>query len=170
MTARHVLRRIAGPRLLPALVCALVMALSGPDAARALDASEMFEDPALEERARALGRQLRCLKCQNQSIFDSNASMARDLRVLVREQIEAGRSDDEIIEHVAARYGDFVLLEPPVGNHTVVLWAAPAGLLIIGAGLVLLYHRGRTSGRAPRADLDPETRAAAQRILEGERP
>lgn len=134
--------------------------------ATALDADEMFADPAKEARAREIGRSLRCVVCQNQSIFDSNADLAKDLRNLVRERIDAGDSDEQAIAHIAERYGDFVLLEPRMKAGTVVLWAAP--LLFIGLGLVMVlsYHRGRRS--APAAKLDPEQRAEARRLLSGD--
>jgi cytochrome c-type biogenesis protein CcmH len=135
-------------------------------AAMALDTAEMFEDPAQEARARAVGRQLRCLVCQNESIFDSNAGLARDLRVLVREQIDAGQSDDEIIDYVVARYGDYVLLEPPMKGGTLALWAAPLLFLALGGVGLLVYHRGRARTR-PQALSDAE-RAEAQRLLTGE--
>ena len=101
-------------------------AFTAASAAIALDPAELFDDPAKEARAREIGRSLRCMVCQNQSIFDSNAGLAKDLRVLVRQRMEAGDTDQEIIDYVAARYGDYVLLEPPVAPRTAVLWIAPA--------------------------------------------
>ncbi|SFB86318.1 cytochrome c-type biogenesis protein [Tropicimonas isoalkanivorans] len=135
-------------------------------AAMALDAAEMFDDPAQEARARHIGRQLRCLVCQNESIFDSNAGLARDLRVLVREQIDAGQNDDAIIDYVVARYGDYVLLEPPMKGGTLALWAAPLLFLSLGGVALLVYHRSRARTR-PEALTDAE-RAEAQRLLTGE--
>ncbi len=131
------------------LLQAFILGLLLTGGAFALDASEMFDDPAKEARAREVGRSLRCMVCQNQSIFDSNASLAKDLRVVVRRRIDAGDTDDEILEFVAARYGDFVLLEPPVAARTYVLWAAPMIFLLIGIGLFFAYHRGRTSSHLP---------------------
>lgn len=148
------------------LVLAFAFALVAVPAARALDAAEMFDDPAMEARAREIGRELRCLVCQNESIFDSNAGLARDLRVLVRERIVAGDSDAEVIAFVHDRYGDYVLLKPPVTGQTVLLWAAPAIFLLLGAGMVALYHRGRR--KAPTAVvLSDEERREAQQLLKG---
>lgn len=135
-------------------------------AAVALDPGEMFDDPQKEERARTIGRTLRCLVCQNQSIFDSNAGLAKDLRVLVRERIDAGDTDEEVVDYVAARYGDYVRLKPPVAAHTYVLWIAPGAILIIGAGLVMGYFRGRK----PSPQLTAADRESARRILEGKAP
>ncbi len=134
--------------------------LAGP--AFAIDADEMLADPAEEARARELGRQLRCLVCQNQSIFDSNAGLAKDLRVVVRERITAGDSDDEALAYISDRYGDYVLLAPPVNERTWLLWAAPwAALGLMGvAGYATLRRR-----RAP-ASLDDDESAKARALLE----
>ena len=130
----------------------------------AIDPNEMFDDPKLEERAREIGRQLRCMVCQNQSIFDSNAGLAKDLRVLVRERITAGDTDNEVVDYVAARYGSYVRLKPPVNSHTYVLWIAPALILLFGATMVFFYLRGRsTSGSSSSSD-----RETAQKILRGD--
>ncbi len=130
----------------------LLMLMGAP--ALALEPGEMFTDTALEERARYIGRQLRCVKCRNQSIFDSNAGIARDLRVVVRERITAGDSDGEILDYVSARYGDYVLLKPPVAAHTYALWLAPFALLLAG-GLALALSLRRVAQRsAAQADAD----------------
>ncbi len=130
----------------------LLMLMGAP--ALALEPGEMFTDTALEERARYIGRQLRCVKCRNQSIFDSNAGIARDLRVVVRERITAGDSDGEILDYVSARYGDYVLLKPPVAAHTYALWLAPFALLLAG-GLALTLSLRRVAQRsAAQADAD----------------
>jgi len=102
----------------------------------AIEAVEMFDDPEKEARARDIGSQLRCLVCRNQSIFDSNAGLAYDLRVAVRERIQAGDSDQAIFRYVQERFGDYVLLEPPVNRHTVVLWLTP--IVLMGIGSVVL--------------------------------
>lgn len=109
--------------------------------ARAVQPDEVLKDPALEQRARAISGGLRCLVCQNQSIDDSNAPLARDLRVLVRERLTAGDSDDAVIAFVVQRYGDFVLLKPPLNAHTLLLWGAP--FLILAGGAVFVWRRGR---------------------------
>lgn len=139
----------------------MILILFAPPAL-ALDADEMFADPALEERARSIGRELRCLKCRNQSIFDSNAGIAKDLRVVVRERITAGDSDREILAFVQDRFGDYVLLKPPVAAHTYALWLAPLALFLIGGLAFSAYMR--KPRRAP-ATLSDEDRAAAKALL-----
>jgi cytochrome c-type biogenesis protein CcmH len=110
--------------------------------ATAVEPGEILKDPVLEGRARDISRELRCLVCQNQSIDDSNADLARDLRVLVRERLTAGDSNPQVFDYVVARYGDFVLLSPPLKSSTLILWGAPGILLIFGAiGLVFWYRR-----------------------------
>ena len=138
----------------------ILTVLAGP--AFAIDADEMLADPAQEHRARELGRQLRCLVCQNQSIFDSTAGLAKDLRVVVRERITAGDTDDEALAYISDRYGDYVLLAPPVNSQTWLLWAAPwAALALMGAaGWATLRRR-----RAPAA-LDAAEGARARALLE----
>ncbi len=113
-----------------------------PLAANAVNPSEILKDPVLEKRARAISKGLRCVVCQNQSIDDSDAQLARDLRVLVREQLVAGDSDQAVVDYVVSRYGDFVLLRPPVKAATLVLWFGPVVIALIGAmGLVLFFRR-----------------------------
>ncbi len=128
----------------------LLMLMGMP--ALALEPGEMFANPALEERARYIGRQLRCVKCRNQSIFDSNAGIARDLRVVVRERITAGDSDGEILDYVSSRYGDYVLLKPPVAAHTYALWLAPFVLVLAGGLALALSLRRVAQRRAAQAD------------------
>jgi cytochrome c-type biogenesis protein CcmH len=131
------------------------MAATNPD--------EILADPALEQRARDLSKQLRCLVCQNQSIDDSDADLARDLRRIVREQLVAGRSDGEIIDYLTARYGDFVLLKPPVEPATWGLWFGPALVLLLAAAGIVVYVRRRQ--RRPAAD-GPSLSAEERRRLE----
>ncbi|MEQ8479999.1 MAG: cytochrome c-type biogenesis protein CcmH [Hoeflea sp.] len=119
----------------------LAMAMASP--AAAVNPDEVLDDPALEERARDLSLNLRCLVCQNQSIDDSNAELARDLRLLVRERLQAGDSDEEVIDYIVSRYGEFVLLTPRLSVQTVLLWGAPVLILLIGAGIMMTYARGR---------------------------
>lgn len=137
-----------------------------PLSAPALDADEMFADPVTEARARDIGRQLRCLKCRNQSIFDLNAGIAKDLRVAVRDRMVAGDTDEEIMAYVAERFGDYVLLKPRVASYTYLLWMAP--FLFIGAGGVAVwgYHRDRRSRLVDSALTDADQKEA-QRILDG---
>ena len=124
----------------------LALALGGVSPSSAVQPDEMLADRALETRARTLSSELRCMVCQNQSIDDSDAPLARDLRLLVRERLTAGDSDSQVLDFLTARYGQFVLLKPRFGWDTALLWLAPAGVLLIGAcGLVLLLRRRRTS-------------------------
>src|SRR4029450_11635883 len=150
-------------RLLRLLVCLAplhLVALSlPPPVAAATNPDEILEDPALEQRARGLAKQLRCLVCQNQSIDDSDADLARDLRRIVREQLVAGRSDQEIIGYLTARYGDFVLLKPPLEPVTWGLWFGPALVLLIGAARIVGYvARHRRAKDAPATPLSAEER------------
>ena len=123
---------------LAAAILALLLALAP---ALALTPGELLKDPALERRARAIFAELRCLVCQNQSIDDSDAPLAADLRTLVREQLVAGKSDAEIIDFVVARYGDFVLLRPRFSAGTYVLWGTPFAALLIAATMLALRRR-----------------------------
>src|SRR5882757_168780 len=109
----------------------VVLALAAPLHAFAVQPDEVLTDAALETRARALSRQLRCMVCQNQTIDDSDAPLARDLRILVRERLRAGDSDHQVIDFLVARYGEFVLLKPRFSLHTALLWLAPAAVLLI---------------------------------------
>src|SRR5215469_9019079 len=110
---------------------ALILSLA-PTASFAVRPDEMLKDPTLEARARALSQQLRCMVCQNQSIDDSEAPLAHDLRVLVRQRLAAGDSDKQVIDFLVARYGEFVLLKPRFEWHTALLWAVAPGLLVVG--------------------------------------
>lgn len=109
----------------------------------AVEPGEMLSDPALEARARALSRTLRCMVCQNESIDDSNAPLAKDLRILVRERIKAGDSDAAVRDFLVARYGEFILLQPKLRPETLLLWGIPFLVLFIGAGVVIFTVRGR---------------------------
>jgi len=130
----------------------------------------MLKDPALEARARALSQELRCVVCQNQSIDDSNAPLAHDLRVVVRERLSAGDTDAQVLAFVTARYGEFVLLRPPFKPRTLLLWLTPL-LLLGGAAVFLLRARSRATAAGPGAE--PLTAGEQQRlaeILNDERP
>jgi cytochrome c-type biogenesis protein CcmH len=146
------------------LLCGLLGA--APDLGAATGPDEMLADPALEARARALGKQLRCLVCQNQSIDDSDADLAQDLRRVVREQIAAGRSDQEITAFLTARYGDFVLLKPRVTPATWGLWFGPLAVLVVAAGGIVFYVRRRRAPEQPPAALDQAERARLDALLE----
>ncbi len=127
----------------PAAILALLLALLSAPAQAALDAGEMLADPALEARARALAKGLRCVVCQNQSIDDSGADLARDLRRSLRARLLAGDSDEEAIGYLTERYGDYVLLEPPFKPATWALWFAPVGFAAVALALALRYFRRR---------------------------
>lgn len=121
----------------------LALTLMAAPANAALDPDEVLDDPVLEDRARGLSAELRCMVCQNQSIDDSNAELARDLRVLVRERILAGDSDEEVIEYVVSRYGEFVLLRPSFNMRNAALWASPVLLILGGGGFIFYATRNR---------------------------
>src|ERR1700688_991376 len=110
----------------------VVLALLGATPLQAVQVDEILPDPGLEARARAISHDLRCMVCQNQSIDDSEAPLARDLRLLVRERLKAGDSDTQVVDYMVARYGEFVLLKPRMSWHTAILWGAPLTILIIG--------------------------------------
>ena len=137
--------------------------LAAPVLAAVSDPAEMLRDPAQEERAREIGRELRCMVCQNQSIEDSDAELARDLRRIVREQVTAGRSNTDILGYLHDRYGDFVLLRPPFQADTWALWLGPMGVLLLGGVGVALYMRGRS--QTPEAPLSAADEAAAERLM-----
>jgi cytochrome c-type biogenesis protein CcmH len=122
----------------------------------------MLEDPALEARARALSTELRCMVCQNQSIDDSDAPLAADIRVLLRERIEAGDTDAEVVDFLVARYGEFILLKPRFNWHTAVLWVTPFAVLILGGAIAALAYRRRDAS-AP-APLDANEQEALRRL------
>ncbi|MCF3628438.1 cytochrome c-type biogenesis protein [Thalassospiraceae bacterium LMO-SO8] len=150
---------------------ALLLAVLPLSPARAVNPDEMLTDPALEHRARVISKDLRCLVCQNQSIDDSDAGLAKDLRVLVRERLKAGDSNEQVIDYVVARYGDFVLLKPPVKASTLVLWAGPAVVALFGIlALILFYRRRRTASPVAAQPLSAEERARLNKLLEGDAP
>ena len=127
---------------------------------------EVLSDPALEARARTLSAELRCMVCQNQSIDDFNAELARDLRMLVRERLSAGDTDAQVIDFVVSRYGEFVLLKPRVNARNALLWGAPIVLLLCGAGFAMLRFRSR--GQRQNRPLSAEEQIALKRILESD--
>jgi cytochrome c-type biogenesis protein CcmH len=150
----------------------LAMVLLAQAPALAVQPDEMLVDPALEQRARTLSRELRCMVCQNQSIDDSEAPLARDLRLLVRERLKTGDSDQQVLDFLVARYGQFVLLKPRFGWDTALLWGAPAGVLVIGVlGLVVLIRRSRdpAQGIADQAPLSEAERNRLNVLLENPR-
>jgi cytochrome c-type biogenesis protein CcmH len=139
--------------------------LAVPQVHAATSPDEILADPVLEERARALSRQLRCLVCQNQSIDDSDADLARDLRQLLRERLVAGDSDAEIIAFLTARYGDFVLLKPPVKPATWGLWFGPLAVLLVAGGGIAVYLRRRPPRETASAPLSAKERARLDALM-----
>jgi cytochrome c-type biogenesis protein CcmH len=145
-----------------ALFCAFI-ALFAATNAHAVQPNEMLADPALEARARALSAEMRCMVCQNQSIDDSDATLAHDIRVLIREHLVKGESDDTIREFPVSRYGDFILLKPPLQLNTLLLWGGPPLLLLGGAFYLFAGQRRRSQARLSPSPLTPdeEDRVAA---------
>ena len=144
------------------LAIAMLAALTA--AAHALTPGELLADPALEARARAISSELRCLVCQNQSIDDSDAPLAKDLRGLIREHLAKGESDAAIMDYVVARYGDFVLLKPRFNARTVALWATPFIVLLLAA--LALFLRRKPESIAPERPLTDAERQVLQKALE----
>ena len=150
-------------RALAALVAVLVLA--GP--VRAVLPNEQLADPKLEARARAIGAQLRCLVCQNQSIDDSDATLAGDIRVILRERLVAGDSDRQAIDYIVARYGHYVLLKPPFEGQTLLLWLGPAVVLVVGGVWVARLARRRGPSLEAAPALSPEEQEQLARRLGG---
>jgi cytochrome c-type biogenesis protein CcmH len=143
----------------------LLMATLASPPAHAVRPDEMLPDPVLEARAREIGKELRCLVCRNQSIDDSEAALAHDLRVLVRERLLAGDSDRQVLDYITARYGDFVLLRPPFKLDTWLLWGGPLLILVVG-GLGMLRFVRRQSHRAASPPLSADEERRLARILQ----
>jgi len=154
-----------GLRVLALLVFAFSLFEIGT--AQAVEPNEILKDPKLEKRARKISAELRCLVCQNQSIDDSNAPLAHDLRVLVRERLTAGDSDADIFEYVVARYGTYVLLKPPFNVNTLLLWLAPFLILMFSSFLIFRSYRGRTTEGLPASveGLSEDEQAALDAIM-----
>jgi cytochrome c-type biogenesis protein CcmH len=148
-----------------ALAIAFALPLMWAVRALAVQPDEVLPDPALESRARALSRELRCMVCQNQSIDDSDAPLARDLRILVRDRLKAGDSDGQVVDFLVDRYGEFVLLKPRFAWHTAALWGAPVLLLLIGV-FALFRARRRAAPSAP-ARLTPDEQRRLDTLLDG---
>jgi cytochrome c-type biogenesis protein CcmH len=157
---------------LPNLALLAVVWVGLLSSAHAVQPDEIMADPGKEARARDLSRELRCMVCQNQSIDDSEAPLARDLRLLVRERIAAGDSDNQVIDFLVARYGEFVLLKPPFNPHTLLLWLLPP-LALAGGGLALWTY-GRRRSKFPDGEdrdllkLTPEEEDRLERLIAAE--
>ncbi|HEX5319449.1 MAG TPA: cytochrome c-type biogenesis protein [Stellaceae bacterium] len=146
------------------LALALILLLAASPA-WAVRPDEMLPDPALEARARTVGEELRCLVCRNQSIEDSEADLAHDLRVLVRQRIAAGDSDKQVVDYIRSRYGDFVLLRPPFEWSTALLWGGPLILLLIGIAMAWRFYRTQPAP-APTPPLSEDERRRLAALLE----
>ena len=140
---------------LASLVFLLTLLLAG--AAQAVKPDEMLADPALEERARALSEGLRCMVCQNQSIDESDADLARDLRILVRERLKAGDTDKQVLDYVVSRYGEFVLLKPRFDLRNALLWGTPVLLLLAGGFFMFRVARSRPAPESPVLSADEQS-------------
>jgi cytochrome c-type biogenesis protein CcmH len=148
----------------------LALTLIMPAAVQAVEPDEVLDDPKLEQRAREISRGLRCVVCQNESIDESNADLAKDLRILVRDRLEAGDSNDEVVDYVVARYGEFVLMEPRFAPHTYLLWLAPLALLLFGLLLAWKLFRGpaaQVEASAPKPLSEAERQRLKRMLSEG---
>lgn len=151
---------------LRAFLLTALLAFSLPVAVHAVQPDEILDDPVLEERARDISSGLRCLVCRNESIDESNAELARDLRLLVRERLVAGDSDTETVNYIVDRYGEYVLLNPPATGSTLILWLAAPALLILGLGFSAAYIRRRANAPRPtEAELSDEEAARLSEIM-----
>jgi len=152
-----------------ALAITLMTFLASAAPSLAVEPDEVLADPVLENRAREISTELRCVVCQNQSIDDSDADIARDMRLLVRERLVAGDNDEEVVNYIVARYGDFVLLRPPFQPNTLALWLAPPIMAVVIATLSVLfyqtYQRRRLAGTGP-DPLSPSDRAELDALVE----
>jgi len=142
------------------LLATLIWSPSG----HAVNPSEVLKDPALEERAREISKGLRCLVCQNQSIDDSDATLAKDLRVLVRDRLSAGDTDEEVVGYVVSRYGDFVLLKPPFNAATLILWIGPFLAVLIGLIAIVFFFRRNSRQHAVGTVAEPLSEAERKRL------
>jgi cytochrome c-type biogenesis protein CcmH len=159
-------------RILIAFALAHIIASALVSVALAVQPDEMLPNPRLEQRARAISQQLRCMVCQNQSIDDSDAPLAKDLRLLVRERLKAGDNDPQIIDYMVARYGEFVLLKPRLSLQTVVLWLTPAIVLLAGGlGLLIALRRRRAlAAAAAPPPLTPDEERKLAELAKAENP
>ncbi|PYE35974.1 cytochrome c-type biogenesis protein CcmH [Rhizobium sp. PP-F2F-G38] len=166
MTMARLARRARkGLQMAATMLVALMLGLLTLGPARAVNPDEVLPDPALEARARALSAELRCMVCQNQSIDDSNAELAKDLRLIVRERLARGDTDTAVIDYVVSRYGEFVLLKPRFEGKTLILWGTPVLLLVAGGTAMLLAARGRRQSRVVGVPLSAEEEARLDQLL-----
>jgi cytochrome c-type biogenesis protein CcmH len=151
--------------MLRRLVIAVAFVFAALPAAFAVQPDEILSDPALEARARALSAQMRCLVCQNQSIDDSDAPLARDLRVLIRERLVKGESNAQVVDYLVSRYGEFVLLKPRFNSRTLLLWGGPFAILLIGSVVIFLRRRKGSGLAVPEQALSADEQARLDDIL-----
>lgn len=151
---------------LAALLLALALVFQLAGSARAVEPDEILPDPALEARARAISEGLRCLVCQNQSIDDSEAPLAKDLRILVRERLKAGDSDQQVVDFLVSRYGEFVLLRPRFEPHTLLLWFATPAVFLLAILLIALAYRRRMSAQERIAPLSVKEERRLKQLLD----
>jgi cytochrome c-type biogenesis protein CcmH len=149
---------------------ALMLATIASSSSLAVQPEEMLKDPKLEMRARELSRELRCMVCQNQSIDESEAPLARDLRVLVRERLTKGDTDQQVLDFLVARYGEFVLLKPPLESRTIILWALPPVALLAGVIGLFFAVRRRRANRLEPATLSTEERRRLSTLVDERQP
>tara|TARA_R110000868_G_scaffold80881_6_gene229339 strand:- start:13176 stop:13637 length:462 start_codon:yes stop_codon:yes gene_type:complete len=147
------------------LIACLALLVTSP-ALAAPSPDEAFADQAMEHRARGLYTRLRCVVCQSQSIDESNASLAQDMRIVVRDRLLAGDTDAEVLDYMQARYGDYVLMLPPLQSNTLVLWGLPFFILLAGGGLIFVYVRRQARGIA--VELSPEEEAELAALMDEE--
>jgi cytochrome c-type biogenesis protein CcmH len=152
-------------RRLPTLLLAAVLGAASVAPALAVQPDEILADPKLETRARQLSAELRCLVCQNQSIDDSDAPLARDLRLVVRDKLKTGASDQEVRDFLVARYGEFVLLKPSFSGKNLILWLAPFAVLLAGGAVVWTSARRRAAATPLSSVLSPDEKAELDKVL-----
>ncbi len=153
-------------RLFSSLLLTLLVLLSVGIAAKAVEPDEVLQDRGLEARARHISEGLRCLVCQNQSIDDSDAPLAKDLRLLVRDRLKAGDSDQQIVDFIVARYGEFVLLRPRFAAHTLVLWFATPALFLAALLIIVLAYRRRSASATALRPLTAREQRRLKRLLD----
>jgi cytochrome c-type biogenesis protein CcmH len=151
--------------LIRALAVGLVLALPVPGPALAVQPDEVLDDPVMEARAREISRGLRCLVCRNEAIDESNAELARDMRLLVRERLVEGDTDEEVVAFIVDRYGEYVLLQPTLTGSNLALWLAAPGMLLVGGGIAVVYLRRRKARPEPAATLTPDEQARLKDLL-----
>jgi cytochrome c-type biogenesis protein CcmH len=157
---------MAARNILSSVLLALTLCTLLASGARAVQPDEVLPDPALEARARAISEGLRCLVCQNQSIDDSDAPLAKDLRLLVRERLKQGDSDQQVVDFIVARYGEFVLLKPKFTLHTVLLWLATPAVFAAALLLIWLAYRRRQSAAQTSPKLSVNEKRRLRRLLD----